>query len=70
MPCAYLVLEKDFTLPKEYQEGMIAGLTQGVDGAKFEMYRAPSGHSPQLSWTEGLQDALVEFASKAKAQLV
>ncbi|KAL1849191.1 hypothetical protein Daus18300_013348 [Diaporthe australafricana] len=59
LPCAYLVLEGDLTLPKEYQEGMV-GL-QGQKTGEFTIYRCPAGHSPHLSWTEGVADTAVEF---------
>ncbi|KAJ9295062.1 hypothetical protein DTO271G3_6232 [Paecilomyces variotii] len=63
VPCAYLVLEKDQTLPKEYQESMVA--MQNQKGTPpFTIYYAPSGHSPHLSWTDGLVGKLEEFARK------
>ncbi|KAL4811687.1 hypothetical protein BDW67DRAFT_189446 [Aspergillus spinulosporus] len=61
LPCAYLVLENDQTLPKEYQEQMVA--QQEQKGASM-VYRAPSGHSPHLSWTTGLVDKITEFVDK------
>ncbi|PYH92402.1 alpha/beta-hydrolase [Aspergillus ellipticus CBS 707.79] len=65
VPCAYLVLDNDLTLPKEYQEGMIA--IQGQRGNSFTVYHAPSGHSPYLSWTDGLVDKAIEFAEHSLA---
>ncbi|KAF7588154.1 hypothetical protein BBP40_006121 [Aspergillus hancockii] len=56
LPCAYLVLEADRTLTQEYQEWMIAA-------RDFTVYRAPTGHSPHLSWTTGLVEKLMEFAN-------
>ncbi|KAE8323544.1 Alpha/beta hydrolase fold-1 [Aspergillus sergii] len=62
LPCAYLVLEDDLTLPKEYQEGMIA--LQEEKGNRFTVYRAPSGHSPHLTWTDGLVTRVADFATE------
>ncbi|RAK96478.1 alpha/beta hydrolase [Aspergillus ibericus CBS 121593] len=62
LPCAYLVLENDLCLAKEYQEGMIALQTQR--GAGFTVYYAPSGHSPHLSWTGGVVEKIEEFVGK------
>ncbi|KAJ6087791.1 hypothetical protein N7467_006705 [Penicillium canescens] len=59
LPCAYLVLENDYTLPKEYQEGMAASQSK-----PFTMYHAPCGHSPHLSWTTGLVEKIEEFAGQ------
>ncbi|KAI1768494.1 alpha/beta-hydrolase [Hypoxylon sp. FL1150] len=62
LPCAYLVLEGDRTLPKEYQEGMVAGQSQKT-GA-FTMYHCEAGHSPHLSWTDGLVNTVQDFVKK------
>ena len=62
VPCAYLVLENDLTLAKEYQEGMIA--LQSQKGTEFTVYRAPSGHSPHLSWTGGVVEKMEDFVDK------
>lgn len=62
VPCAYLVLEGDLTLPKEYQEGMAA--LQGQKTGEFTIYRCPAGHSPHLSWTEGVFHTALEFVQK------
>jgi hypothetical protein len=59
LPCAYLVLENDYTLPKEYQEGMAASQSK-----PFTKYHAPCGHSPHLSWTTGLVEKIEEFAGQ------
>ncbi|KAK8023497.1 alpha/beta-hydrolase [Apiospora rasikravindrae] len=64
LPCAYLVLEGDLTLPKEYQEGMAA--MQGPKTGQFIMYRSPAGHSPHLSWTQGVVDTVRDFLSKTE----
>lgn len=62
LPCAYLVLENDLTLPKEYQEGMVAQQSQKT-GA-FTVYRSRSGHSPHLSSTKDVVDTAQDFVSK------
>ncbi|RYP55245.1 hypothetical protein DL770_010930 [Monosporascus sp. CRB-9-2] len=62
LPCAYLVLEGDLTLPKEYQEGM--AVLQGQKTGQFTIYRCPAGHSPHLSWTEGVVDTVQNFVAK------
>ena len=56
------MLEGDLTLPKEYQENMAA--LQGLKTSPFIMYRCPSGHSPHLSWTEGVVDTVQDFVKK------
>lgn len=61
LPCAYVVLDLDRTLPKDYQESMVALHRQ--NGNVFAVYHAPSGHSPQLSWTEPLVDKVKEFTA-------
>lgn len=61
LPCAYLVLDDDKSLPREYQEGMIA--LQEQQGNVFTVYHAPSGHSPHLSWTMGLVEKVDEFVT-------
>ncbi|KAJ6169077.1 hypothetical protein N7497_001920 [Penicillium chrysogenum] len=59
LPCAYLVLEKDRTLPKEYQEGMAASQSK-----PFTIYHAPCGHSPHLSWTNELAGKIEDFGKE------
>lgn len=63
LPCAYLILEGDQTLPKDYQENMVAFQTQKT-GA-FTLYSCPAGHSPHLSWTGGLVEKIQDFIKKA-----
>ncbi|AEO68384.1 uncharacterized protein THITE_2051219 [Thermothielavioides terrestris NRRL 8126] len=64
LPCAYLVLDGDLTLPREYQEGMIA-LQESKTG-NFSVYHCPAGHSPHLSWTEGFVDTIWDFVEKIR----
>ncbi|KAL5337692.1 alpha/beta-hydrolase [Aspergillus crustosus] len=52
LPCAYVVLDNDRILPKGFQETMVESERQR--GNKFRVFHAPAGHSPQLSWTQGL----------------
>jgi hypothetical protein len=52
-------------LAKEYQEGMAA--LQGSKTGNFTMYHCPAGHSPHLSWTEGVVDTIWDFVEKVKA---
>ncbi|KAF3024296.1 hypothetical protein E8E14_013464 [Neopestalotiopsis sp. 37M] len=63
LPCAYLVLEGDLTLPKEYQEGMVAAQSQKT--GDFTIYRSPAGHSPHISWTQGVVETIKDFLLKA-----
>ncbi|KAF9889602.1 hypothetical protein FE257_007110 [Aspergillus nanangensis] len=63
LPCAYVVLDEDRTLPKEYQEGMIAA-QRAKDSIDFIVYHAPSGHSPHISWTGGLVGKIEEFVGQ------
>jgi hypothetical protein len=62
LPCAYVVLEKDCTLPKAYQEGMASSQTD-----PFTIYYAPCGHSPHLSWTNELVATIEKFANQVLA---
>lgn len=62
LPCAYLVLENDLTLPKEYQESMVAQQVQKTRA--FSIYRSSSGHSPHLSSTQKVVDTALDFVSK------
>lgn len=66
LPCTYLVLEKDMTLPVEYQEGMVAGQNAKCE-RQIALLRAPCGHAPHLSWTEGLRDAIEAFGRQLVA---
>jgi hypothetical protein len=59
LPCAYLVLEKDLTLPKVYQEGMASSQRK-----EFTVYHAPCGHSPHITWTDELVETIEKFASQ------
>jgi hypothetical protein len=67
LSCAYLVLDGDLTLPREYQEGM-AGLLSSKT-ANCSIYHCPAGHSPHLSWTEGMVNTICTFMEKIKADL-
>jgi len=64
VPCAYLVCEQDQALPAPYQEGMVA-LQSSRPGVDITVYKAPCGHSPHLTWTEGLVEKVKEFGQKA-----
>ncbi|KAI0897684.1 Alpha/Beta hydrolase protein [Annulohypoxylon nitens] len=64
LPCAYVILEGDLTLPKEYQEAMVAGQSQKT--GQFTIYRSPAGHSPHLSWTDYLVKTSQDFVKKIK----
>jgi hypothetical protein len=66
LPCAYLVLEEDAILPKEFQEGMVAMQAHKTGG--FTMYRCPTGHCPHLSWTNGVVSTLQEFIEKIETR--
>ena len=59
LPCAYLVLDNDSILPKEYQEGMVA--LQSQKTGDFKIYHCPAGHSAHLSWTQGIVDTAQNF---------
>ncbi|KAI1169759.1 alpha/beta-hydrolase [Nemania sp. FL0916] len=65
LPCAYLILEGDLTLPKEYQESMVA--LQAQKTGDFTLYRCPAGHSPHLSWTEGTAETIRNFVEKIES---
>jgi len=60
LPCTYLVTEEDVALPAAYQEGMVA-LQNQRPGVDIRIVRAPTGHSPHLSWTDGLVTEVQSF---------
>ncbi|GLA41902.1 hypothetical protein AnigIFM63309_010221 [Aspergillus niger] len=65
VPCAYVVLDEDTCLPPAYQEKMIAMHAQR-ESVNFKIYHAPTGHSPHLSWMEGLVRTVVEFTEEVR----
>ncbi|KAH9895414.1 hypothetical protein F4778DRAFT_783770 [Xylariomycetidae sp. FL2044] len=67
LPCAYLVLDGDLTLPKEYQENMVQ--LQASKTGPFTVYHCPAGHSPHISWTEGVVDTIGDFENNIKKTL-
>lgn len=60
LPAAYLVTENDLALPPAYQEGMVA-LQNQRPGVDIRIVKALAGHSPHLSWTDGLVDEAERF---------
>jgi hypothetical protein len=66
LPCAYLVLDGDLTLPKVYQEGMVAAQV-AQSKVPFTMYHSPAGHSPHLSWTLGMVEVVQKFCETVAA---
>lgn len=60
LPSTYLVTENDLALPAAYQEGMIA-LQNSRPEVNISIKKCPSGHSPHLTWTEGLVDEVQKF---------
>ncbi|KAL8706993.1 MAG: hypothetical protein Q9201_000041 [Fulgogasparrea decipioides] len=64
IPTAYLVTQDDLALPSAYQESMVAMQSQRP-GVELSVYRCAAGHSPHLTWTEGLVSAVQDFAQKA-----
>lgn len=60
LPCTYLVTENDLALPAAYQEGMIALQNQRPE-VNISVARSPSGHSPHLTWTDGLVAEVKKF---------
>jgi hypothetical protein len=54
------VVENDLALPPVYQEGMVALQNQRPE-VDISIVRCPSGHSPHLTWTEGLVDEVKKF---------
>lgn len=60
LPCKYLVTENDLALPAAYQERMVA-LQNMREGVEIGAVKCPSGHSPQLTWTDGLVREVEKF---------
>ena len=63
LPCLYLVTENDLAVPAGYQEGMVA-LQNQRDGVKIKIVTCQSGHSPQLTWTQGLVEEVLGFGKE------
>jgi hypothetical protein len=63
LPCVYLVTEIDLTLPAAYQEGTVA-LQNQREGVDIKIIRCQSGHSPHLTWTEGLVAEVLKFGTE------
>ena len=62
LPSVYLVTENDLALPASYQEGMIS-IQKQRKGVDISVVKCPSGHSPQLTWTEGFVNEVVKFGN-------
>lgn len=62
LPCAYLITESDLSLPAAFQESMVAIQAQRAE-VRLAVYRCDTGHSPQLTWTDGLVDCIQSWAS-------
>ncbi|KAA8565896.1 hypothetical protein EYC84_009707 [Monilinia fructicola] len=60
LPSTYLVTEDDLALPAAYQEGMIA-LQNSRPEVNIGVLKCPSGHSPHLTWIEGLVSEVQKF---------
>lgn len=60
----YLVTEDDLALPAVYQDGMVVMQSQKPE-VDLTVFRCPAGHSPHLTWTEGLVAKVREFGLKA-----
>ena len=67
LPCAYLVLDDDYVLLKEYQHAMV--MEQKQLGYDFTVYHAPTGHSPHLTWTKPLAENVAQFVDMIRAEL-
>ncbi|KAF7862018.1 hypothetical protein EAF04_007898 [Stromatinia cepivora] len=63
LPCTYLVTENDMVLPAAYQEGMVA-LQNQREEVHIEVLKCPSGHSPYLTWKEGLVESVRAFGER------
>lgn len=61
VPCAALICENDLALPFAYQEMMVAMQAQREE-AQFTVYKCDAGHSPHLTWTDGLVERIQEWA--------
>lgn len=66
LPCTYLVTENDLALPAAYQDHMVA-LQSQRPGVSINVVRCPSGHSPQLTWTEGFVAEVKGFGNSLVA---
>lgn len=62
MQCAFLTCENDKVMPPFVQQMMI-GVSRD-QGGSIRTYNCSSGHSPMLSWTEGLANTVRQFASE------
>lgn len=63
LPCAYLVTEDDLALPAAYQEEMVA-MQKAREGVEMRVFRCGAGHSPHLTWMEGMVEKVLEFGGE------
>lgn len=62
LPCAALICEKDLALPVLYQEMMVE-IQSKREETDFTVYKCDAGHSPHLTWTDGLVECVQEWAA-------
>jgi hypothetical protein len=57
LPCAYVITGSDQALPAAFQESMVEMQAQR-DGVHITVIRCHAGHSPHLTWTDGLVQSI------------
>jgi hypothetical protein len=60
VPCAFLICENDLALPFAYQE-MMAAMQAKREETSLTVYRCNAGHSPHLTWTDGLVERIHDW---------
>ena len=63
LPCVYVVTENDIGVPTSAQEGVV-GLQNMREGVDIKVVRCQAGHSPFLTWTEGLVREVQKFGKE------
>jgi hypothetical protein len=63
LPCVYVVTENDIGVPISAQEGMV-GLQNMREGVDIKVVRCQAGHSPFLTWIEGLVAEVHKFGNE------
>ena len=61
LPCAYVITGSDLALPSAYQESMVETQTKRPEVC-MTVYRCDAGHSPHLTWTDGLVECINAWA--------
>lgn len=60
----YIYTSGDITVPVDYQKNMVENIEKELNGKTFETVELDAGHSPSLTATKEVVDAIVSFTSQ------